>query len=51
MVASFQLTRDHLVSHYADVDWLLKLIGLLSPDHEIFAKGYVPPKALKQDAA
>ena len=50
MVSAFQLTRAHLVSHYADVDWLLKLLGLFSPDHEVFGKGYVPPKTKKQDA-
>ena len=48
MVSAFQLTRDHLVSHYADVEWLIRLVYLFSPDHEIFAKGYVPPKAKKQ---
>jgi hypothetical protein len=36
--------------HSSDGEWLLKLICLFSPDHEVFGKGYVPPKTKKQKA-
>jgi hypothetical protein len=49
MESAFHVTRAHLVSHSADGDWCFRLISLLSLENEIFAKGYVPPKAQKQD--
>jgi len=37
----------HLQSHPPDKDWLINVIGLVNPEHEIFAKGYIPPKEEK----
>lgn len=37
-------TVEHMKHHCPDPHWLLNVIGLIEPEHEIFAKGYQPPK-------
>lgn len=40
-------TLVHLKSHPPDTAWLLNIIGLMAPEHQIFMKDYVAPKTEK----
>ena len=42
-------TLEHIKTHAPNKDWLIAIIWMMDPAHEMFRKDYVPPKAeLKQ---
>jgi len=36
-------TLRHIKSHLTDSDWLVNVLSLVAPDHDIFAKGFFKP--------
>ena len=41
---TFKRMAIHLRRHLPPSDWMLGLLSKMSPDHEVFQKGYQPPK-------
>ncbi len=39
-------TADLLILKPPDANWLINVIGILDPAHEIFERDYVPPKVI-----
>ena len=39
-------TADLVVARPPDANWIINVIGILEPNHEIFARDYVPPRAV-----
>ena len=48
--AAIKATAHRIIKVGADVDWLLTILAQLEEDHPIFARDYVRPKKVLEDA-
>ena len=44
VIAGLRATADLILEHPPDVEWMIKCLAQMDPNHEVFAKNYVPPK-------